>query len=138
MDTVGQRLQYVRTEQGFTLDQLAKRAGVSKSFLWEVEHDNSGISGKRLLQVANVLGASLDFLLRGEPANQEFEPQRVEIPRELGDLAIELGLTYSQTIAVLGVDNSFVAYRGSRKREQKSIEDWRDLYQTVKQYLEDS
>ena len=35
--TVGQRLQYVRTKQGLTLDQLAERAGISNSFLSEVE-----------------------------------------------------------------------------------------------------
>ena len=138
MDTVGQRLQFVRTKQGFTLEQLAKRASVSKSFLWEVEHDNSGISGERLLRVANVLGASLDFLLRGEPHSVEFQPQQIEIPRELGDLAEELGLTYSQTIAILGVDKSIVARRSSGSRNRKSTEDWRGLYESVKQYLEHS
>ena len=57
LDTVGRRLNHVRVERGFTLEGLANRAGLSKSFLWEVEHDRSGISGRRLLQVANALGA---------------------------------------------------------------------------------
>lgn len=137
-DTVGQRLQYVRTEQGLTLDQLAKRAGLSKSFLWEVEHDNSGISGERLLRVANVLGASLEFLLRGEPVPEEFQPQKIEIPRELGELAEELDLTYSETIAILGVDRSIVAHRRSERRERKSVDAWRALYESVKQHLEET
>ena len=64
METVGKRLQHVRNLRGLTLDQLAERAGISKSFLSEVEHDRSGITGEKLLRVANALGASLDFLLR--------------------------------------------------------------------------
>ena len=50
-DTVGQRINYIRTQMGLTLEALADRSGMSKSFLWEVEQDRSGISGSRLLQV---------------------------------------------------------------------------------------
>lgn len=138
MDTVGQRIQYVRTNLGLTLEQLAERAGVSKSFLWEVEHDNSGMSGERLLRMANALGASLDFLLRGEPAAEGYQPKAIEIPWELGELAETLGLTYSKTLAMLKVESSFVARRSSGKRERKSADDWRALYESVKQYLEDT
>ena len=138
MDTVGQRLQYVRTRKGLTLDQLARRASVSKSFLWEVEHDNSGISGERLLRVANALDASLEFLLRGAPAPEDYQPPAIEIPWELGELAEEVGLTYSQTLSMLKVESSFVARRSSGKRVRKSTDDWRALYDSVKQYLEDT
>ena len=138
MDTVGQRLQYVRTQRGLTLDKLAELAGVSKSFIWEVEHDNSGISGARLVRIANALDASLEFLLRGAPAPEDYEPPAIEIPWELGELAEELGLTYSQTLAILKVESSFVARRSSGKRQRKSGDDWRALYESVKQYLEDT
>ena len=83
------------------------RADISKSFLWEVEQ-GSNISGDRLLRVANVLGASLDYLLRGEPAPANFKPAKVEIPSEVHELAQELGLTYSQTMALLQVDRSVI------------------------------
>ena len=138
MDTVGHRLQYVRTQRGLTLDKLAELAGVSKSFIWEVEHDNSGISGARLVRIANALDASLEFLLRGAPAPEDYEPPAIEIPWELGELAEELGLTYSQTLAILKVESSFVARRSSGKRQRKSADDWRALYESVKQYLEDT
>ena len=65
METVGQRINYVRTQQGLSLERLAQQAGVSKSFLWEVEQNRSGISGNRLLQVADALHASVEYLLRG-------------------------------------------------------------------------
>lgn len=137
MDTVGKRLQHVRNMRGLTLDQLAERAGISKSFLSEVEHDRSGITGEKLLRVANALNASLDFLLRGEPAPEEYEPPAIEIPNELGELAEELGLTYRQTLALLDVERSIVARRSSGIQGRKTKDQWRSLYEGVKEFLGD-
>jgi transcriptional regulator with XRE-family HTH domain len=137
-ESIGQRLQYVRTKKGFTLEQLAEKAGISKSFLWGVEHDNSGISGEKLLRVANALDASLDFLLRGEPAPENYEgPPTVEIPRELSEMAEELGLKYRQTIALLEIQKSIVARRSAKPAFRKSKDDWRKLYEGVKDFLEE-
>ena len=138
LETVGQRIHYVRTQKGLTLEALAERADVSKSFLWEVEHDRSDISGARLLRMANALGASVDFLLRGAPAPQQYEPPAIEIPRELGDLAEELGLSYRQTMTLLEVERSIVARRSAKARRRKSKEEWRELYAGVKRFLEDA
>ena len=137
METAGKRLQHVRNLRGLTLDQLAERAGISKSFLSEVEHDRSGITGEKLLRVANALGASLDFLLRGEPAPEAYEPPDIEIPNELGELAQELALTYRQTMALLDVERSIVARRSSRTQARKTKEQWRSLYEGVKEFLGD-
>ena len=138
LDTVGQRINYIRTEQGLTLEKLADQAGLSKSFLWGVEQDRSGISGRRLLQVANALGASLDFLLRGEPSPQEYEPQSIEIPSSLGEFAEELGLSYRQTMMLLDIERSIVARRGGQRRAIRNKDDWRTLHDAVKDFLEES
>lgn len=136
--SIGQRLQYVRANKGLTLDQLAERAGISKSFLWEVEHDNSGISGEKLLRVANALSASLEFLLRGEPSPENYQgPLAVEIPRELSDVAEELGLTHKKTLALLEIERSIIARRSTKSHSRKSEEDWRNLYNGVKPFLEE-
>ena len=137
LDTVGQRINFIRSEQGLTLERLAEQAGVSKSFLWEVEQDRSGISGRRLLQVANALGASLDFLLRGEPVPQEYAPRQIEIPSSLGELAEELGLSYRQTMMLLDIERSIVARRGGRSHAIRNKEDWRALHSAVNDFLED-
>ena len=138
-ETVGQRLQYIRTNKGLTLDQLAERVGISKSFLWEVEHDNSGISGEKLLRVANALSASLDFILRGEPSPENYQgPPVVEIPSELSDMAEEQGLTYKKTLALLEIEKSIIARRSTKGHSRKSKEDWLKLYNGVKPFLEET
>ena len=104
-DSVGGRIRLVRTKRGWTLEQVAEKAGISKSFLSEVER-GSDIGGERLLRVANALGASLDYLMRGVATEEEFKPSSVEIPAEVNALAQEAGLTYRQTLALLEIDRS--------------------------------
>lgn len=130
---VGGRIRHVRTQRGLTLEQLAEKAEISKSFLWDVEQ-GSDISGERLLRVANVLGASLDYLMRGE-AVSEYKPSSVEIPAELHALAEEMGLSYRKTVAVLDVDRSIKTHR-REERVAKDKEYWRRLFDSVKEFLE--
>lgn len=137
LETVGGRIRYARDQQGLSLDRLSQRAGVSKSFLWEVENDRSGISGERLLKVANVLGASLDYLLRGQTTPGMETPKSVEIPLELGQLAAERHLSYNITIALLEIEHSLVARRTGPGRRRLSREEWEDLYNAVAPFLED-
>ena len=136
-ETVGQRINYVRTEQGLTLEGLARRAGLSKSFLWEVENDRSGISGNRLLQLADALGASVDYLLRGGSSRESDESRSVEIPTELIEMAEELGLSFRQTRILLDVDRSIVARRGGDAGTRKNKEAWRSLYKAVSPFIEE-
>ena len=138
LNTVGQRINYLRNEMGLTLKALADLSGLSKSFIWEVEQDRSGISGRRLLQVADALNASVEFLLRGGPAPKEYEPPSIEVPRSLGELAEEEGLTYRQTMTLLEIEQSIVARRGGGPRAMKAKEDWHSLYQAVKTFLEEA
>ncbi len=137
-ESVGQRINYIRKHKAYTLDSLAKRAGVSKSFLWEVENNRSGISGERLLRVANALEASLEFLLRGQAAPENYRAPAIEIPVELSELAEELSLTYKQTLTLLEISSSIVARRSTKNREQKTKDDWQNLYKGVQQFLEES
>ncbi len=134
-ETVGQRINYVRTQQGLTLERLAQQAGLSKSFLWEVEQDRSGISGKRLLQVADALSASIEYLLRGGSTVETEKPRSIEIPTELSEVAQELGLSYQQTLALLQVDRTIVAYRSGKRRGRKNKEDWRSLYRDLSEHI---
>lgn len=134
-DSVGGRIKLVRTKRGWTLEQLAERAAISKSFLWEVER-GSDIGGERLLRVANALGASLDYLMRGVANDEDYTPTSVEIPADVHALAQEAGLSYRQTLALLEIDRSVMAHR----RDVRRVRDrnyWQQLYEAVKPFLEE-
>jgi XRE family transcriptional regulator of biofilm formation len=135
-DSVGGRIRLVRTKRGWSLEQLAEKAGISKSFLWEVER-GSGIGGERLLRVANALDASLDYLMRGQVSDDESKTSTVEIPAEVDELAKEAGLTYRQTLALLEIDRSVMAHRRD-VRPSRDRDYWDKLYDAVKPFLEDN
>lgn len=135
-DSVGGRIRLVRTKRGWSLEQLAEKAGISKSFLWEVER-GSDIGGERLLRVANALDASLDYLMRGQVSEDENRTSAIEIPAEVDELAKEAGLTYRQTLALLEIDRSVMAHRRN-VRPIRDREYWDKLYDAVKPFLEDN
>jgi transcriptional regulator with XRE-family HTH domain len=129
--TVGGRIRHVRTQRGLTLEQLAEKSEISKSFLWDVER-GSDISGERLLRVANVLGASLDYLMRGETVT-DYKPATVEIPAELHALAEEMGLLARRVVIMTSIDPSRRIAAGSASKDK---EYWRRLFDSVKDFLE--
>ena len=135
LNTVGERINHIRTQKKLTLEVLAKQAGLSKSFLWEVEKGRSGISGTRLLNVADALDASVDYLLRGKTVVREQRPESIEVPKELSDAAEEMGLTHKQTLTLLDIEKSIVARRGGTKG-RKSKDEWQSLYNAVSEFLE--
>lgn len=67
--TAGARLKALRTKKNLTLDQLADQAGLSKSYLWELENkDPPRPSGEKLAGLAKVLEVTVDYLLGTDPA----------------------------------------------------------------------
>jgi transcriptional regulator with XRE-family HTH domain len=59
------RLRRVRQEQGLTLGQVAQRAGLSISYLNDLEHDRNAPSLGRLQAIAIGLETSVVSLLTG-------------------------------------------------------------------------
>jgi len=69
---VGAKLQEMRKTQKLSLDDLSKRAGVSKSMLSEVERNQANPTVAVLWRLANALGVSLtDFLADGLSGNSQ-------------------------------------------------------------------
>ena len=62
---VGSKLQEIRKAQQLSLDELSKRAGVSKSMLSEVERNQANPTVGVLWRLASALGLSLTDLLAG-------------------------------------------------------------------------
>jgi transcriptional regulator with XRE-family HTH domain len=136
MKTVGERIKQIRMEMGWTQEKLARTAGLSKSFLSDIENDKTRVSGDNLLKIAEVLGASLDYLMRGESGGTRREPMSVEIPAQLSEAAEELGLTFRETLVLLDVEKSIVARKNYRQRHPMNKEDWKLLYNRIKNFME--
>jgi transcriptional regulator with XRE-family HTH domain len=131
MPTVGDRVREIREKRGMTQEKLADAAGISKSFLSEIENDKSNVGAQILLRVANALGASVDYLLQGAVREAE-DKAPVVIPSNLSRAAEELNLTYAQTLELLDAHNSVVARRGSRSNKDFTVEDWKNLHTAIK------
>src|ERR1700737_1244144 len=101
MPTVGDRVRALREEKKWTQDQLATKSGVSTGFLSDIENNKRNPSSEYVLKIANALGASIDYLLRGDEASQPSARGPVTIPPELADAAVRLSLTYAQTVELL-------------------------------------
>jgi transcriptional regulator with XRE-family HTH domain len=135
MSTVGERIRKRRTELGWTQDQLAQKAGISKSFLSDLENSKRSVGADNLLDIARALGVSLDFLMTGKAS--EDKQTQVPIPASLAKFADAEGLTFRQTIMLLEMQQQIVAHRSARKKDGLEGVDWRKFYEAVKDFLED-
>lgn len=131
MATIGERIRELREQQGLTQDQLAARAGMSKGFLSDLENNKRNASAEYALRLAQALGASIDYLLRGVEASEPVKPP-VIIPRELAEFAEQEGLSYSITVDLLTAHNSVVARRSKQGTPTLTVEEWRRLYEALK------
>lgn len=134
MSTVGERIKKRRVELGWTQDQLAQKAGISKSFLSDLENGKRSVSADNLLDIARVLSLSLDYLMKGE--EPEAKPAEVQIPASLAAFAEEEGLTFKQALALLRMREQIVAHRSGTKKEGGDKMDWQRFYEAVKEFLE--
>lgn len=61
---LGDKLRAFRTKKGLTLEELARRAGLSKSYLWELENrESQSPSAEKLQAIADVLGEDVSFFV---------------------------------------------------------------------------
>lgn len=65
-DTFASRVKYCRVKMGLTQEQLAEKAKVSTQFVSYVEQGRTNVRTDYIIQIADALEISIDFLLRGE------------------------------------------------------------------------
>src|SRR6202051_505866 len=116
MAGVGERIKKRRTELEWTQDQLAQKAGISKSFLSDLENGKRSVSANNLLDIARALSVSLDFLMTGE-ASQD-QKADVPIPAALAKFAADEKLSFRQALTLLEMQDQIVAHRRAKKKEQ--------------------
>src|SRR6266567_4594826 len=115
-----------------TQEKLAESCEISKGFLSDVENNKRNISSQKLLSIANVLGASLEYLLRGE-VGKTLETEPIIIPNELSKAAEDLNLSFNETLDMLNAYNSVVARRADKFRRDFSVEEWKKLHIALKE-----
>jgi transcriptional regulator with XRE-family HTH domain len=114
--TLGQRLRAYREALDFSLSDLARRSGVSRSYLYQLENDESSPTQEKLNSLADALGVSPADLLgvADEPA----------LPPALAEFAQEARLP-PEDIRML----SRIHYRG---KQPTTKEAWRVLYSVIR------
>ena len=134
--SVGERIKARRGELGWTQESLAQKAGISKSFLSELENGKRRVSADNLLEIARTLSVSLDYLMTGTTTTTESAPVEVPIPSSLAKFAAEERLSFRQTLMLLDMQKQIVAHRSSSKRDGLEGVDWRKFYEAVKEFVE--
>jgi transcriptional regulator with XRE-family HTH domain len=139
---LGHRVRELRARKGWTLDQLAQEAGVSKGFLSAVENNHNQPSGRVLLGLAQALGASVDYLVQGDSASAtdadgaSVNPRVVEIPEELAALAERENWPFARVTAVLNARLAVHAKRSDRPRRPFTTTEWIEFAKLLAPYLD--
>jgi transcriptional regulator with XRE-family HTH domain len=118
-----------------TLDQLAKAAGVSKTYVWELEQDADATkkpSAELLLKIANALSITLADLM--ELPSVKADNRTVEISESLREFIermrrLKIRLTDSEIR-----DLATTRFRGG---QPKTADDWHDLYRVLKRSVKE-
>lgn len=131
---VGRRIKQLRQAQTLTVQDLAKRAGVSAGYVSEVERGLSAVSVDKLMKIADGLGVNLDSLLGENPATVAGQTV-VQIPAALSEAADQLNLSHRATLTLLQGQRSLTARRSKSDEGEWGVEEWLKFYEQVKDYL---
>jgi len=127
--SVAARIRALRDSQGLTLDELATRARISKTYLWELEKDIAGEkkpSADVLLRIATALSATIADLM-SLPTVQATQGT-VQLPKSLQafrDRMKKLNTPLSQPDLR---DLALMKFRGS---QPQNADEWHQLYLTL-------
>jgi|SRR5579884_997739 len=124
--TLAQRLREAREKAGLKLDEVAAKAGVSKTYLWELEKDEAGVkkpSADVLLKIANALSTTIAHLLglptvRARAEEVILPPALIEFRNRMTTLGTPLTEQDLRDLASMN-------FRGGQPR---TADDWHDLY----------
>jgi transcriptional regulator with XRE-family HTH domain len=126
---LAEQLRRFREKEGLSLDELASKAQVSKTYLWELERDTAGEkkpSASVLLQIARALSVTIADLL--ELATTQVQDKSMEVPTSLTD--------FQERMQKLGTplsehdlrDLASMRFRGG---QPKTADEWHQLYLTL-------
>ena len=135
--SLGGRVRECREQRGWTQKKLASAASISVTFLSELENDHRKPGARVLLRLADALGVSLDYLLRGA-VSEGPKRRRLVLPVELAEVAEEEGWSVRVWSDLLAYRDMVVARRarpGTPEHGEHRLtkEEWRGLHDWLKQ-----
>ncbi len=116
-EPLGQRIRHFREAVKLSLSELAKLSEVSRSYLYQIESDESSPTEEKLMAIARALGVSVSDLLG---INEE--PQNV--PESLKRFVEEAHLPPDDVRMLMRIN-----YRG---KQPKTADAWRILFTVIK------
>lgn len=131
-ETMGRRVAETRARKGLTQRELAQKAELSVPFVSEIENDKRNVSSDVLLRLADVLGVSMDYLMKGEVRRETPQERAPTFPPSLNRAAQERGWSYADAALLLEAHELIIARRSGGKAEKPVAEytehDWAKLY----------
>lgn len=132
--SLAKRIREERERAGLTLDEFAAKAEISKTYLWELEHDTKGHkkpSADVLLRIAKALSLTIADLLslpaiRVDETNVALSSSLVEFRNWMKKIGEPLNDDDVRDLATM-------RFRGG---QPKTKDDWYDLYRTLKRTTE--
>lgn len=126
--SVAERIRESRKEAGMTLEELAAKAGVSKTYLWELEHDKSGEkkpSAEVLLKIASALSTTIGHLLGLPTVTVKAESKEVELSPSLLEFKERMEQNGTPLKPDELMDLAMIRFRGG---QPKTAEAWHQIY----------
>lgn len=124
--SMAEKLRKLRDDKGLSLDEVAKKADISKTYLWELERDTAGAkkpSADVLLRIANALGTTLAQLLSLQTVQAAGGP--VEVPPSLHKFAEQMKSLGTELTESDLRDLAATKFRGA---QPETVAEWHQLY----------
>ncbi len=128
--TLGQRIAHCRESRSWTQKTLAERARLSVTFLSEVENGHRMPGAEALLQLAEALEVSLDYLMKGEVERPPVR-QPLLLPHALADVAEEEGWPVDEAIALLKSQRVIARRSGGDADRELTKQEWRERHRRL-------
>jgi transcriptional regulator with XRE-family HTH domain len=124
--SLAERIRTLRTQAGLSLEELATKARLSKTYLWELEKDEAGVkkpSADVLLRLANALSTTIADLM--SLPSVRVEQDQILIPPSLAE--------FQQRMEGMGTplspedvrDLATMKFRGG---QPQTADEWHSLY----------
>lgn len=84
VSTMSKRVRSLRAERGWSLDEVAAAAGMSKSYVWEIEKGrNSNPTIETTVKLARAFGVSVDYITGLETRKPTLHPEAMRMACEI-------------------------------------------------------